>query len=201
MKTLCMDSAHRHLILVLMEDGEIKASLEMECWKRQSESLFPELMKLMEQVQWQSEDIDEVMITDGPGSYTGVRIAMSVAKVFCTMMRKPLYCISTLQLYAGIEPNVLVMLDARSNRAYCALYDKGILHGEEQILTLDEIREVKETKVVDIIGDCNLIGLDKKPIAFAKHFKDLRTYARKVERIHELTPRYLKDMDAYQVNQ
>ena len=70
MKTLCMDTAHRHLILVLMEDGEIKASLEKECWKHQSESLFPELIKCMEQARWQSEDIDEVVITDGPGSCT-----------------------------------------------------------------------------------------------------------------------------------
>lgn len=200
MKTLCMDSAHRHLILVLMEDGEIKASLEKECWKHQSESLFPELIQCMEQAHWQSEDIDEVVITDGPGSYTGVRIAMAAAKVFCTTMQKPLYCISTLQLYAGVEPHTFVMLDARSNRAYCALYDQGILQGKEQICTLDEIRAINEKQEVSFVGDCDLINVASKEIRFAKNFQNLRPFARKIEQIHTLTPRYLKEMDAYQVN-
>ncbi len=200
MKTLCMDTAHRHLILVLMEDGEIKASLEKECWKHQSESLFPELIKCMEQARWQSEDIDEVVITDGPGSYTGVRIAMATAKVFCTTLNKPLYCISTLQLYAGIEANTFVMLDARSNRAYCALYDQGVLQGEEQIYTLDEIRKIKEKQKVSLVGDSDLINVPSMKVAFAKHFLNLRPFAHKVEQIHTLAPRYLKDMDAYQVN-
>ena len=84
MKTLCMDSAHKHLIFVLLEDGNVVASLAQECWKRQSETLFPALIALMEEAHWKADDIDEVVITDGPGSYTGVRIAMTVAKVLCT---------------------------------------------------------------------------------------------------------------------
>lgn len=199
MKSLCMDSAHKHLILVLLEDGEIKAQCAMACWKKQSETLFPELIRLCDSLGWHSEDIDEVIISDGPGSYTGVRIAMAVAKVFCTTMNKPLYCLSTLQLYAGLAHNVFVMLDARSQRAYCALYDQGVLQGEECIMTLEEIKALLAEQSYQVVGDVDLIDLEPTEVAFAKHFKELRPFARPIEQVHLLTPRYLKDADAYKV--
>lgn len=198
MKTLCMDSAHRHLVIALIEDNHICASFEQECWKRQSETLFPELIRCMEQAGWQSTDIDQVVITDGPGSYTGVRIAMSVAKVFCTTMEKPLYCLSTLQLYAGLNKDVFVMLDARSERAYCAHYQEGRLIGEESIMTLREIRETIHADQ-NVCGDVALIERVAQPISFCQNFLDLLPYARRVENKHTLTPRYLKDSDSYRV--
>lgn len=200
MKTLCMDSAHKHLILVLLEDGKCKAATVLACWKKQSETLFPELIKLCDSIAWDSDDIDEVMITDGPGSYTGVRIAMAIAKVYCTTKQKPLFCISTLQLYAGGNDHTFVMLDARSKRAYCGLYHKGVLIGEERILTLDEIKEeLSKHEAWKVVGDCDLLGLPAKEIEFAKNFEELRAFARPVENIHTLTPRYLKDADAYKI--
>lgn len=75
--------------------------------EKQSETLFPALVSLMEEANWQVDDIEHVIITDGPGSYTGVRIAMTVAKVLCTRKQIPLSCISSLQLYAGMRENVL----------------------------------------------------------------------------------------------
>ncbi len=50
--------------------------------EKQSETLFPYFVSLMEEANWEVDDIEHVIITDGPGSYTGVRIAMTVAKVF-----------------------------------------------------------------------------------------------------------------------
>lgn len=200
MKTLCMDSAHKHLVLVLLKDGKCIASTALECWKKQSETLFPELIALCESVGWDSDDVDEVIITDGPGSYTGVRIAMAIAKVFCTTKQRPLSCVSTLQLYAGMNKHTFVMLDARSKRAYCALYDQGQLVGDEQILTLEEIQELlTKHPEWNLVGDCDLLELEKAPIAFAKNFEEIQSLARPIEHIHTLTPRYLKDADAYKV--
>lgn len=199
MKTLCMDSAHKNLVIVLMEDGEIKASFQEACWKQQSETLFPTLISLMDQVGWDADDLDEVVITDGPGSYTGVRIAMTVAKVLCTRKHLPLYCISTLQLYAGLDENTFVMLDARSKRAYTALLNKGEFVEAESIMTLDEIKEYVENKDIRVIGESELIDFPHIDINFVENFKQLRPLARKVENVHTLTPRYLKETEAYLV--
>lgn len=200
MNTLCMDSSHKHLIVVLLENGEIKTSSVLSCWKKQSETLFPELIKCMEVAGWEIDDINEVFITDGPGSYTGVRIAMSVAKVLCTSKQLPLFCISTLQLYAGLKENAFVMLDARSNRAYIGHYSKGILVQEEQIWNLDEIDIFLQKNECTPYGDSVLINQVSKSIDFAENFKNLLPFARSIENIHTLTPRYLKEQDAYKVN-
>ena len=45
MKTLCMDTAHRYLVLALVEDGNVVASHMSEAWKKQSETIFVELLK------------------------------------------------------------------------------------------------------------------------------------------------------------
>lgn len=199
MKTLCMDTAHKNLVLVLMEDDKIVAGFSHESWKKQSETLFPELMKLMDEVKWSADDLDEVVITDGPGSYTGVRIAMSVAKVLCTTKNIPLYCISSLQLYAGDKEHTMVMLDARSKRAYTGILHHGVYEKDECIMTLDEIQEYLLTHEVSVIGDTDLIGKEVQTIDYIGNFAKLRKQYRRIENVHILVPRYLKDQDSYKV--
>ena len=85
------------------QDGTLIDGVSIEAFKKQSETIFVELNQLFEKTGLDYKDVDEVIITDGPGSYTGIRIAMTIAKVFCTQMHKTLKCISTMQLFAGME--------------------------------------------------------------------------------------------------
>lgn len=188
---LCMDTSHRYLVLAIIKDDQLIASYQQYAWKKQSETIFVELIKLMDSVNLKADDIDEVVITKGPGSYTGIRIAMTIAKVFCTTKNKALKTISTLQLYAGTN-DVSVILDARSNRVYYGKYQHGV-KCEESIKTLDEIKQLNET----FIGDVDLIDYEVKDIDFAKNFVDLIPYYETVENIHTLTPEYLKDESEY----
>lgn len=199
MKTLCMDTAHKYLSLALVEDGRICAQSVSSCWKKQSEAIFPQLIAMMEEANWQVDDLDQVVITEGPGSYTGVRIAMTIAKVLCTRKKIDLYTVSTLALYAGMDENVFVMMDARSKRAYCAAYNQGIMILPECIMTLDEIKEYLSAHDYQIYGDGSLIGKEDYHPDFAKQFASLIPFAKKIENIHTLTPSYLKDSDAYMV--
>lgn len=199
MKTLCLDSSHRHLVIGLYEDDKLICGCCDVCWKRQSETIFPQLMRLMKQAGWDSDHVDEVVITDGPGSYTGVRIAMSVAKVLCTRKHLPLYTISTLQLYAGLQEHAMVIMDARSARAYTGFLHKGEYIEPEMILTLDEIKNRLGNYDYHILGDFELIGKESEEIDFLHNFIALRPHYRRVENIHTLTPRYLKEAAAYKV--
>ena len=67
MKTLCMDTAHKNLIVGLYENDRRVCGIAKEAWKRQSEYLFPAIVECMEKAGWDSMDLDEVVITDGPG--------------------------------------------------------------------------------------------------------------------------------------
>lgn len=197
MISLCMDSAYKQLVLGLYEDGALLAGISLEAFKKQSETIFVELNKLLEQTKLDYKDIDRIVITKGPGSYTGIRIAMTIAKVLCSQMRKELYTISTMQLYAGLEPSANVILDARSHRAYVAHLEKGKIIGGTQILDLEEVKKFLEAHPGKVFGDALLSETETSD--FLKNFIDLKAEYQKVENIHALVPDYLKESDAYKV--
>ena len=199
MISLCMDSAYKQLVLGLYKDKELLAGISLEAFKKQSETIFVELNRLLKETNLDYKDIDRVIITKGPGSYTGIRIAMTIAKVLCSQMHKELYTISTMQLYAGIEKQANVILDARSQRAYVAHVEDGQIQGNIQILTLDEVKKFIETNPGILLGDADLMGQDVQKVNFLKNFIELEPYYEKVENIHALVPDYLKESDSYKV--
>ncbi len=189
-----MDSAYKHLVLGLYRDQEFIDGVAMEAFKRQSETLFVELNGLLEKNGLTYKDIDRVIITDGPGSYTGIRIAMTVAKVLCTQRKIALDCISTMQLYAGMDC-ANVILDARSHRAYVAHVENGQVVGDTQILDVDQIPAFIQAHPGTLYGDGYLIGQESKEAKFLENF--IRVPSRSIENIHALVPQYLKESDAY----
>ena len=199
MISLCMDSAYKQLVLGLYKDKELLAGISLEAVKKQSETIFVELNRLLKETNLDYKDIDRVIITKGPGSYTGIRIAMTIAKVLCSQMHKELYTISTMQLYAGIEKQANVILDARSQRAYVAHVEDGQIQGNIQVLTLDEVKKFIETNPGILWGDADLMGQDVQKVNFLKNFIELEPYYEKVENIHALVPDYLKESDSYKV--
>ena len=184
MISLCMDSAYKQLVLGLYKDKELLAGISLEAFKKQSETIFVELNRLLKETNLDYKDIDRVIITKGPGSYTGIRIAMTIAKVLCSQMHKELYTISTMQLYAGIEKQANVILDARSQRAYVAHVEDGQIQGNIQVLTLDEVKKFIETNPGILLGDADLMGQDVQKVDFLKNFIELEPYYEKVENIH-----------------
>lgn len=195
MISLCMDSAYKSLVLGLYKDGNLLEGVSIEAFKKQSETIFVELNALFEKTGLDYKDVDEVIITDGPGSYTGIRIAMTIAKVLCTQMHKTLKCISTMQLYAGLEKSANVILDARSKRAYVAHVENGNIIGETKILEVSELEGFLHDHPGNLYGDGYLVNQEACSPDFLKNF--IQVQARTIENIHALVPQYLKESDAY----
>ena len=192
-----MDSAYKHLVIGIYKDQTLLAGIETEAFKKQSETIFVEMNRLFEETNLDYSDVDRVVITDGPGSYTGIRIAMTVAKVLCTQMHKPLYCISTMQLYAGMSEKANVLLDARSKRAYAAHVECGKITGQTEILTVEELDSFLENNPGTLYGDGYLVNQESTENTFLKNFIELESQYRLVENVHALVPQYLKESDAY----
>lgn len=148
MITLCMDTSSKFLVLALIEEDRLIGKRCLSSWKRQSEMIFPQLTELLEECHLTPKAINEVVVTKGPGSYTGVRIAMTVAKVLCSTAQLPLYALPTLELIGAGKTRAAVLLDARSQRAYFGMIEKGKLVGKEEVLPLSEIRpELKKPAI------------------------------------------------------
>ncbi|WP_323089591.1 tRNA (adenosine(37)-N6)-threonylcarbamoyltransferase complex dimerization subunit type 1 TsaB [Allobaculum sp. JKK-2023] len=198
MKSLMLDTSWKQLVIILLEDGQVKASLVEEAFKRQSESLFVELKRLLGETGWKLKDLDEVIITDGPGSYTGLRIAMTTAKLLGTQADIQVKTLSTFQLYAGAAPLANVILDARGGRVYAAHLENG-KPTWMGILPLEQVECFLKDNPGELYGEGWLIDKQASPSDFVENIRLLLPVAETVENVHGLIPRYMKESDSYKV--
>jgi tRNA threonylcarbamoyladenosine biosynthesis protein TsaB len=91
------------------------------------------IREVMEEAGYALSDLDAVALSDGPGSYTSLRIGASTAKGICFALNKPLLAIDTLRSLASAcrinAPGMAwycPMIDARRMEVYCALFDTGM---------------------------------------------------------------------------
>ena len=197
MRILGMDTAYKQLVLGLYEDGKLIDGCSESAFKKQSEELFPRLNELLRKNGWTYKDLDGIVITDGPGSYTGIRIAMTAAKVLASQLGLDLYTISTMQLYAGKEEAVNVILDSRGGRVYAAHLENGQGAEPTQIVPLTELEAWLEARPGRLVGDTYILEQESEEPDFLQNIIDLQPDWVKAENVHALTPDYLKDSSAY----
>ena len=195
MYTVGVDTSHQFLLLALLKDDRLVEGVQLDCFKHQSEYLIPEISKLLERHGLEASNIDSFVVAQGPGSYTGVRIGMTMAKVLGSLMNKDVYTLSTLQLYAGLE-DCYVIMDARARRVYVGRYKDGKPLMEDTIYTNDRMKEIIDSGA-NVIGDLHLFGQEDRYGDLAQHFADLREFWQKVDNVDLLTPTYLKSSEEY----
>lgn len=104
--------------------------------------------------------LNAVAISQGPGSYTGLRIGTSVAKGICYAQEIPLIAVNTLQVLANqphlATPLCCPMIDARRMEVYCQLFDdkiEAISDVEAKILDEYSFKERLEKEKITFLGD------------------------------------------------
>jgi len=108
--------------------------------------------------------LDAIAVTEGPGSYTGLRVGMATAKGFCYTLKKPLITINTLHLMAFSAkksyPDFLCpMIDARRMEVFTAVFDHNLnfkLEPTNLILSEDSFRDILEKNYTVFFGSGSL---------------------------------------------
>ena len=196
MITLGIDTSFHYLTLVLFDDNHVLASIQKEAFKKQSELVLVEIEQLFLSCGLKPNALEAIVVTDGPGSYTGLRIGLTIAKVLGSLANVKVYTLSSLQVLAGIEDDIHILLDARAKRVYYAHYRKGNVNGEERILPIETLSN--QIRVTDqVIGDGALINRETNYPDYTKHFIQLRDKWMPVKDIDTLIPRYLKANEDY----
>lgn len=196
MITLGMDTSFHFLSLVLIKDDQVIASLQKEALKQQSETILTELDKLFLSVNLKPRDLNQIVITIGPGSYTGLRIAMSIAKILGSISNIQVYTLSSLKLLAGHLKNVSILIDARAERVYFARYSEGKACVEDSIFTL-EVAKSLINQDDTVFGHLHLLNKEDSWPDYRNHYVDLKNDWKKVEDLDHLTPAYYKEHEAY----
>ncbi|URZ87181.1 tRNA (adenosine(37)-N6)-threonylcarbamoyltransferase complex dimerization subunit type 1 TsaB [Floricoccus penangensis] len=128
MKILAFDTSSKALAVALVEDGDILGQVTLNIKKNHSITLMPAIDFLMAQVGLKPKDLDRIAVAKGPGSYTGLRIAVTTAKTLAYSLDIELVGVSSLQAMAkNLETSSLVvpLMDARRKNVYAGAYLNG----------------------------------------------------------------------------
>ena len=162
MNILAIDTSTMISTVTIANDSEILGDFNVNQQKTHSESLVPMIETLLELLGMEFKDIDEFVIAEGPGSFTGLRIGMTIAKTLAQVNDRKLVPISTLLALANNSSSdklKVPMLDARGNRVYGAVYDKEFNEIiKEDLYTIEDFSKLVNDldKEIELIGDISL---------------------------------------------
>lgn len=151
MRILAIDTSTMISTVTISEDSKIIGDFNVNQEKTHSESLVPMIENLLSLLGLELSDIDMFAISKGPGSFTGLRIGMTIAKTFAQVGEKKLIPVSTLKALAlnSSAKFKASMIDARGNRVYGALFDEN----------LDELVKEDLYNIDDFAKACNDTGI------------------------------------------
>ena len=197
MTSLFLNTSSKRLIVAIIENGNIIAKEESTTTQELSKNLMVVIDDIFVKSGKTVKDLDTIFVTNGPGSFTGIRIGLTVAKVLAWSLKIKVIPISSLELMAsGVnKPFVASLMDARRDYVYAGLYDDNLNQViEDKYISLSSFMEsVKDKDVVFVSDDdydfASNPGYDILKV-IEKHKDDSGVNP------HLLNPNYLKKTEA-----
>lgn len=156
---LNIETATKNCSVALAKEGKTLAIREIATQNfSHAEKLHVFIEELFSETNLKLQDLNAIAVSQGPGSYTGLRIGVSAAKGLCYALSVPLISIDTLELLARkitIKNGIIVpMIDARRMEVFCAFFDSEYNKKREtkaEIIDENSYQEISET--MHLIGD------------------------------------------------
>ena len=162
MKILAIDTSTDYLSLAITEDGKTLGKFHKKADRRHSILLVPMIDRLLKKAKLKIKDINCFAVSVGPGSFTGLRIGVTVVKGLAYALKKPVVAVPTLDVIAynalSSKGVICPVLDARKNKVYACLYksDGKKLKRLSKYLLLPPADLLKKTEKYDkvlFLGD------------------------------------------------
>lgn len=189
MTYLFIDTANSFIISIIKDDKIIYYKNDISN-SDTSSKVMPILDEAFKNTNLTINDIDKIFVVNGPGSFTGIRVGVTIAKTISYGLNKPLISLSELELLATTSTNsdyIVPIIDARRGYVYGAIYDKNLnTYYEDSHILLEELKNKlpENYEFVDNSSNIDLIKLIKN------HQLDDAVNP------HELKPNYLKKTEA-----
>lgn len=197
MRTLFIDTSASDVSISVISNGNVVASKTENIPNAHSIYTVPFVDEVIKNAGLDVNDIDTILVVTGPGSFTGVRIGVTIAKTYAYLRNIKIVGVSSLKMRAlSIEHDYcLSLVNARHNNYYIGLYDKDNNEViEEQFNSIDKVIEIIN-KYNPVIVSNEDIELDDKVIK--KQDLDIlkiANYYQEQEGLnpHLVVPNYLK---------
>lgn len=127
MTILAIDTSNYPLGVALVEDNQVLGEYITNLKKNHSVRIMPAIQTLMEDCEKLPADLTKIVVAKGPGSYTGVRIGVTIAKTMAWSLKIPLVGVSSLETLAAgagryFDGYISPLFDARRGQVYTGLY-------------------------------------------------------------------------------
>lgn len=199
---LFIDTASSRIVLGICDSNRVVKEINEVNDHQLSVRIFPLLDQLFQETNISPKDVDEIIVVTGPGSFTGIRIGVTIAKTYAWAFHKKIVPVSELQWMAStpVETDYCIpIIDARRNAVYAGIYDKNLDSViPDQYITLEEL----EKKVQSLDGTYTFVSDQSfSSIHVQKLDMDLMAILKQHEKDegvnpHMINPNYLKKTEA-----
>jgi len=156
---LQIETATKNCSVALSKDGQTVICKEIaESGYSHAEKLHIFIEEILQEAQLQFKDLSAIAVSQGPGSYTGLRIGVSAAKGLCYSLNIPLLAIDTLEALARklvVQNGVIIpMIDARRMECYTAVFDvhyQKVRTVQSEIIDENSFGELED--IIHFVGD------------------------------------------------
>ena len=189
-----------------------------------SKSLHVFIDEIFKEIELSPQKLSAVAISEGPGSYTGLRIGVSAAKGICIALNIPLIAIDTMQILARkiecADGYIISAMDARRDEIYYSVFKSNnckipikVGKTDYMIMNSDSFSNYFKSSTLNFVGNCNekIKGfLDHKNIIFSDFMlpsaneMGIISFSRfkksEFEDISDFQPKYLKEFGGKKIN-
>ena len=198
MKTLLIDTCTNRIIVAIADNFTIFSFCNEIIENQMSNVIMERIEKCFNEANIKPTEIKRILVAVGPGSYTGIRIGVTIAKTLAWALKKEIIPISSLEIMvSGYSDDKLLVpyIDARRNAVFGAIYDNNLnIVLKDQYIQLDSLKSKLTNKEFLFVSDDNLVESHEPKIDIIKlinkHLND------KPVNPHCLNPIYLKNTEA-----
>ena len=161
MKTMVIDTSTQLLIVSFVEDDKVLYEVKKVGNNNHSDNLLKQIEIGLKATNLGVVDFNRIIVGIGPGAYTGLRVSLTVAKMFCWTLNIPLYTVSSLDLLASghfrTDGRYAVMMKAKKDYVYGKIF--AVKAGVEVTLEpevfmernsfLEVIEKYQQIKIID----------------------------------------------------
>ncbi len=187
MYSLFIDTHDKDIVLVLFKNEKVLSSSTKTSERGHTKYLMPMLDKLLKENSLSVHDLKELFVVNGPGSFTGVRLGVTVAKTLAYTLNIPIKTISSLEAYAISDSLVceklVIIRDVKG--IYGGVFKENILQGEFFYCDHQEFSSLKPKYSIIV---------ENTPLDYLKIYQYMKNV--KPTPAHQVNPLYVKLIEA-----
>ena len=201
MRVLYIDTSSDYLYSGIVVDDKLVSEVKEKYEKDLSKEALPRIIELFDKANITPKDIDKIIVVNGPGSFTGIRIGITIAKTIAWALNiniTPISGLTAMAISCNTNTYKMPLIDARRGYVYGAIYDKDnnkVI--EDSHIELKELLDKSKDLDIEVITN-NDLNLSIKKESYDPDILKIVKYYEKSDGInpHLVNPIYLKKTEA-----